>query len=86
MSAADATIGGLSIGKECNSGVESAWRNLPSSLGLPTADADFPMVEDALPTAEPGLPTAEDGGDGSVGLCGLLTSSPFAWKNTAGFF
>lgn len=56
-------------------------------------DGAFPTFEDALPTADDGLPTAEDGlltaddgGDEAMGLCGLFAWSPFAWKNTAGFF
>ena len=78
-------MGGLSNGMDGTSGVESACRNLLSSWCLPTDEDAFPTVEDALPTTEEGLPTAEDGGDETF-LCGLFTSSPFAWKKTAGFF
>lgn len=92
-SGAFATMGGLSIGSDGTSGVESAWRNLLSSCGLPTVDDAFPIFDDALPTAEDGLPTAEEGlptaeegGDEMTGLRGLLAWSPFAWKKTAGFF
>lgn len=49
-------------------------------------DGVFPIFEDALPIADGGLPSAEDGGEGTLGRCGLLTWSPFAWKKTAGFF
>lgn len=76
---------GLSNGGARTSGVESAWRNLLSSCGLPTVDEAFPTF-DRDPTADEGLPTAELGGDGTEGLCGLLAWSPFAWKKTAAFF